>query len=97
MTTEETHPYPITQLPVVINVNDRSYPRTPKLSPAVSSFTVSPVRGFAPEQYDSEGLLQSVKFLEDKLRDPSIMDVYPEFQVQEETLTIVLLWNESSN
>jgi hypothetical protein len=78
---QETTPYP-TQ-PVHIHVNERAYPQTPKPTPVSSSFTVSPVRGFAPEQYNSEGLLSYVTYLKDHLRDPSIMDVYPILHAQQ--------------
>jgi hypothetical protein len=72
---EETTSYP-PQQPVHIHLNERAYPQTPRPAP-VSAFTISPVRGFAPEQYNNDGLLTYLQYLADKLRDPSIMDVYP--------------------
>ena len=72
---EETTSYPPHQ-PVHIHLNERAHPQTPRPAP-VSAFTISPVRGFASEQYNNNGLLTYVQYLADTLRDLSIMDVYP--------------------
>lgn len=62
--------------PVVIQLNDRHYPQTPRRTRALS-FTVSPVRGFTPDQYNSDGLLAYLEYLRAVLKDDSFLDVYP--------------------
>jgi hypothetical protein len=62
--------------PVVIQLNDRHYPQTPR-RPRATSFTVSPVRGFPPEHYNSDGLLAYLEYLARSLRDDAFLDLYP--------------------
>ena len=61
--------------PVVIQLNDRHYSQTPKRT-RVLSFTVSPVRGFTPDQYNSDGLLAYMQYLRAFLKDDSFLDMY---------------------
>src|ERR1700685_3475729 len=61
--------------PVVIQLNDRHYPQTPRRTRALS-FTVSPVRGFAPAQYNSDGLLAYLEYLRVVLQDDSFRVMY---------------------
>jgi hypothetical protein len=62
--------------PVVIQLNDRHYPQTPRRTRALS-FNVSPVRGFTPDQYNSDGLLAYLDYLRVFLKDDSFLDMYP--------------------
>ena len=61
--------------PVVIQLNDRHYQQTPRRTRALS-FNVSPVRGFTPAQYNSDGLLAYLEYLRVVLQDDSFRDMY---------------------
>jgi len=62
--------------PVVIQLNDRHYTETPRLTCALS-FNVSPVRGFTPDQYNTDGLLAYLECLRVVFKDDLFRDIYP--------------------
>lgn len=69
---DESHPY---HSPIVIQLNDKPHPNTPQ-KPRALSFTVSPVRGFAPQHYHSDGLAAYLNFLHDLFSDETFLDLY---------------------
>jgi hypothetical protein len=71
----DVEPTSYSRSPVVIQLNDRHYLQTPRRTRALS-FTVSPVRRFAPAQYNSDGLLAYLEYLRVVLQDDSFRDMY---------------------
>jgi hypothetical protein len=73
--TSEPPSYP--RSPVVIQLDDRHYRHTPWQTRAVSEFNVSPVRGFTPDQYNTDGVLAYLEYLRVVFMDDSFRDMYP--------------------
>jgi len=68
-----------TREPVVIQLQDhtgRRYPETP-MRPRAKSFDISPVRGFNPRQYNSDGLLAYLQWLDNTYPDDGYLEIFP--------------------